>query len=72
MRRVTVVHDAVHGTLTVWLRPERRSALMEEIVDDVVLRKDDSGRVIGIELRQEHAERDNIGMSVETVLLTGP
>jgi hypothetical protein len=47
--KVRVYFDRMGNTLTVWFDNPRKESICEEIGDDVVLIKDDQGRVIGFE-----------------------
>jgi len=47
--RVRVYYDRTGNPLTVWFDNPRKESVCEEIDDDVVLIKDDGGRVIGFE-----------------------
>ena len=49
MDKVRVYFDRTGNTLTVWFDSPRKEAICEEIGDDVVLLKDQQGRVIGFE-----------------------
>jgi hypothetical protein len=49
MDKVSIYHDRVGNTLTVWFDDPTKEALCEEVDDDVVLMKDRRGRVIGFE-----------------------
>lgn len=49
MARVTVYHDQVGNTLTVWLDDPQLEHVCEEVGDGVILMKDAAGRVIGFE-----------------------
>jgi hypothetical protein len=44
-----VHYDRTGNTLTVWFDNPRKESICEEIGDDVVLIRDDRGRVIGFE-----------------------
>jgi hypothetical protein len=49
VEKVRVYFDRVGNTLTVWFDNPRKESICEEIADDVVLIKDEQGRVIGFE-----------------------
>ncbi len=49
MDKVRVYHDRAGNTVTVWFDEPRKEAICEEIGDDVILIKDQDGRVIGFE-----------------------
>lgn len=50
MDKIKVIHDTVGHTLTEWLGEPSGERICEETVDEVVLRKDESGRLIGFEV----------------------
>jgi hypothetical protein len=63
--KVRVYYDRTGNTLTVWFDNPRKEAVCEEIDDDVVLIKDDRGRVIGFErLNYLSARQQNRGIQV--------
>jgi hypothetical protein len=47
--KIRVYYDRTGNTLTVWFDNPRKESVCEEIDDDVVLIKDDRGRIIGFE-----------------------
>jgi hypothetical protein len=47
--KVRVYHDRTGNTVTVWFDDPRKESICEELGDDVVLIKDQEGRVIGFE-----------------------
>jgi len=49
MKKIKVFHDAKGNTLTVWFDEPSKEAICEEIGEDMVLMKDKSGKVIGVE-----------------------
>ena len=49
MDKVRVYHDRTGNTVTVWFDDPRKESICEEIGDDVILIKDQEGRVIGFE-----------------------
>ena len=49
MERVKIYYDRDGNTLTVWFGDPTRECVCEETGDEVVLMKDDEGRVIGFE-----------------------
>jgi hypothetical protein len=49
MARVKVYYDRQGNTLTVWFGDPQREYICEETGDEVILMKDQSGRVIGFE-----------------------
>ena len=55
MDPVRVFYDHEGNTLTVWFADPRGEAVAEETGDDIVLMRDDRGRVIGFEKLNYHA-----------------
>jgi uncharacterized protein YuzE len=49
MAQVKVYYDQVGNTLTVWFGDPQDECICEETGDEVVLMKDQAGRVIGFE-----------------------
>lgn len=49
MAKVNVFHDAIGNTLVVWFGNPEDEVESEEAGDDVVLMKDEHGKVIGFE-----------------------
>ncbi|MBU0491303.1 MAG: DUF2283 domain-containing protein [Chloroflexi bacterium] len=49
MAQVKVFYDQVGNTLTVWLGDPQDEYVCEETGDEVILMKDQTGRVIGFE-----------------------
>ncbi len=49
MDKVRVYYDRAGNTLSVWFDDPKREHVCEEIDDDMVLMKDEQGRVIGFE-----------------------
>jgi uncharacterized protein YuzE len=49
VEKVRVYHDRTGNTITVWFDDPRKESICEEIGDDIVLIKDQKGRVIGFE-----------------------
>ena len=59
MDAIRVIHDTQGHTLTIWLDDPAKEAVCEETADEVILMKDATGRVIGVEiLHYEPASRD--------------
>jgi uncharacterized protein YuzE len=56
MEPVRVFYDHDGNTLTVWFESPGREAVAEETGDEIVLMKDDRGRVIGFEKLNFHAQ----------------
>jgi uncharacterized protein YuzE len=55
-----VYYDRTGNTLSVWFDDPKREHVCEEIDDDIVLMKDQSGRIIGFE-RLNYLSRDQRG-----------
>ena len=55
MDPVRVFYDHEGNSLTVWFDDPRREAVAEETGDEIILMKDDRGRVIGFEKLNFHA-----------------
>ncbi len=55
MDAVRVFYDHVGNTLTVWFEDSRLEAVAEETGEEIILMKDDRGRVIGFEKLNFHA-----------------
>jgi hypothetical protein len=72
MDKIKVVHDAVGHTLTVWFVDPQKEHICEETTDEVVLMKDEDGRVIGFELLHYRPVGSTTGLAVETVVQTAP
>ena len=72
MDQIKVIHDAVGHTLTVWLDDPAKEHVCEETADEVILMKDESGRVIGFELLHYRPARAGAGLAVETVVRSEP
>jgi len=72
MDKIKVIHDAVGHTLTVWFDDPSKESVCEETADEVVLMKDAKGRVIGFELLHYHPASEDSGLTVETVVRSGP
>ena len=72
MEKITVIHDTVGHTLTVWLDDPAKENVSEETAEELILMKNASGRVIGFELLHYHpAEALEQGLAVETVIRSG-
>ena len=72
MDKIRVIHDAAGQTLTVWLDDPAKEHICEETTDEVVLMKDNSGRVIGFELLHYRPASPDPGLAVETVVHSAP
>lgn len=69
MDKIQVIHDVGGGTLTVWIGDPQQEASCSETGDEVVLMKDDRGRVIGFELLNYAGPTRGRAIEVETVVL---
>jgi len=64
---IRLVHDTAGHTLTIWLDDPTKEAVGEETADEVVLMKDASGRVIGVEILHYRPANGDARVRVETV-----
>lgn len=70
MEQVKVFHDRISNTLTVWFGDPQDEYICEETGDEVILMKDQAGRVIGFEkLNFSAAASKQVRFSFETVSL---
>jgi uncharacterized protein YuzE len=68
MANVKVFYDRTGNTLTVWFGDPREEHVCEETGDEVILMKDQAGRVIGFEkLNFSIAESEQVRVAFETV-----
>jgi hypothetical protein len=68
MTEVKVFYDGQGKTLTVWFADRSLEYVCEETGDEVVLMKDGTGRVIGIEtLNFSVPDSDSLRVAFETV-----
>ena len=68
MAQVKVFYDREGNTLTVWFGNPRDEYICEETGDEVVLMKDEAGRVIGFEkLNFSAAEPEKLQVAFEAV-----
>jgi uncharacterized protein YuzE len=67
MDAIKVIHDTAGHTLTIWLDDPTKEAVSEETADEVVLMKDASGRVIGVEILHYRPATGDARVRVETV-----
>lgn len=72
MDKIRVIHDVSGRTLTVWLDDPQKEHVCEETADEVILMKDQEGRVIGFELLHYHPSSPEPGLAVETVVRGAP
>ena len=68
MANVRVFYDRTGNTLTVWFGDPRDEHVCEETGDEVILMKDQAGRVIGFEkLNFSIAESEQVRVAFETL-----
>lgn len=72
MEKVRVYYDRTGNSLTVWFDDPQREHVCEEIEDDVVLMKNDDGRVIGFERlnylsKEQHADDETVPVEVQMI-----
>jgi uncharacterized protein YuzE len=67
MDAIKMIHDTAGHTLTIWLDDPTKEAVSEETADEVVLMKDASGRVIGVEILHYRPATGDARVRVETV-----
>jgi uncharacterized protein YuzE len=68
MANVKVFYDRTGNTLTVWFGDPRDEHVCEETGDEVILMKDQAGRVIGFEkLNFSIAESEQVRVAFETL-----
>ena len=67
MDAIKLIHDSAGQTLTIWLDDPSREAVCEETADEVILMKDASGRVIGVEILHYQPSSHDARVRVETV-----
>ena len=68
MAQVKVFYDEVGNTLTVWFGDHQNELVAEEAGDEVILMKDQQGRVIGFEkLNFSEAKPKHLQVAFETV-----
>lgn len=70
MDKIKVIHDETGETLTVWFDDPEKEHVCEETRDEVVLMKDEEGRVIGFEMLHYKPILDQKGLSVETIIVS--
>jgi hypothetical protein len=71
MDKIKVMHDTTGHTLTVWWDDPSKEQVCEETIDEVVLIKDASERVIGFEILNYHPSGMERRLAVETVVQAG-
>lgn len=68
MANVRVFYDRTGNTLTVWFGNPQNEHVCEETGDEVILMKDEAGRVIGFEkLNFSIAESEQVRVAFETL-----
>jgi hypothetical protein len=68
MEQVKVFYDRTGNTLTVWFGDPQEEYIDEEVGDEVILMKDQSGRVIGFEkLNFSTAASEQVRFAFETI-----
>lgn len=68
MAQVKVFYDREGNTLTVWFEEPQAEYISEETGDEVILMKDETGRVIGFEkLNFSTATSDQVRVAFETI-----
>jgi len=68
MEQVKVFYDRMGNTLTVWLSDPSNEYVCEETGDEVILMKDQTGRVIGFEkLNFSIPAQEQLQVAFETV-----
>ncbi|HUG69982.1 MAG TPA: DUF2283 domain-containing protein [Pirellulaceae bacterium] len=70
MEKVRIYFDRTGNSLTVWFDDPGQEYVCEEIEDDVVLMKNDQGRVIGFERlnyqsKEQQAENGSVPVEVQ-------
>jgi hypothetical protein len=68
--KVRVYYDRTGNTLSLWFDDPKKESFCEEIADDVILMKDQRGRVIGFERlnylsRKQHSQGATIPVEVQ-------
>jgi len=67
MEQIKIFHDRTGNTLTVWFGNSQEEYVCEETGDEVILMKDQTGRVIGFEkLNFTVSTPDQLRISFET------
>ena len=71
MEKLTIVYDKVGNTLDVWFGSPRK-AVCEEIGGGVILKKDDTGNIIGFEklnyVKEDKLETEIFGIPLEVMI----
>jgi hypothetical protein len=69
MERIKVIHDTVGHTLTVWLGDPQSEYLSTLTDDEVVVMKDNAGRILGFEVLHYLPSEAGDGLTVEASIL---
>ncbi len=69
---IRLIHDVAGHTLTIWLDDPTNEAVSAETADEVVLMRDASGRVIGVEILHYLPAIRDARVLVETVGQNAP
>ena len=75
MAKIKVIHDTTGHTLTVWFDDPAKEHVCEETTNEVVLMKNEAGRVIGFELSPDptgNAPCRRDGGGKRAVIVLGP
>lgn len=72
MAKIKVIHDTTGHTLTVWFDDPAKEHVCKETTDEVVLMKDEAGRVIGFELLHYRPTQPATRIAVETLVHSEP
>ena len=72
MEKVRVYYDRAGNSLTVWFDDPEQEHICDEVDDDVVLMKDEAGRVIGFERlnylsKQQQADKESVPVEVQLI-----
>jgi uncharacterized protein YuzE len=67
MAQVKVFYDREGNTLTVWFEEPQAEYVSEETGDEVILMKDETGRVIGFEKLNFSTTTDQVRVAFETI-----
>jgi hypothetical protein len=70
MEHIKIIHDTVGQTFTVWLDDPEQEHISTMTDGEVIIMKDDSGRVIGFEVLHYRPTTEEAGLAVEA--LVGP
>ncbi len=68
MERIKVIHDTVGHTLTIWLGDPKQEYISTLTDDEVVVMKDNEGRILGFEVLHYQPEDTVTGLSVEATI----